>query len=84
MHFLDQNTPTNIGIALAMVVIAFACWRWLMHTLDNIDAIWRLDLHTYSDQPRRHQIDPTNLDQILALHGINQADRADIIKGTKL
>jgi hypothetical protein len=41
--FIENCTPTNIGIALALAVIIVVCWQILNHYIDQADDQWLLD-----------------------------------------
>lgn len=70
-------------ICLMLGVLGWSILQWLISYVERCDD---LSINgTPMDSPMlRYEIDQTNLDQILALHGVKQADRFDIIKGTKL
>lgn len=70
-----------IGCGLVVAVVGF------MRYCRITDEQWKLDNPLDTDPapaPKLYPIDPTNIDQVLALHGVEGKDRADIVKGTSL
>lgn len=41
--FIENCTPVNIGIALALSAIIYGCWQLLNHLIERGDDQWLLD-----------------------------------------
>jgi hypothetical protein len=78
--FIENATPANIGIALALAIIALACGKWFLYMLDQGDEAFRLDNPMDTDP---EQVDRDNAEYYgLSLKA--QRDLAALKRGTKL
>lgn len=41
--FIENCTPANIGIALALAILIFGCWQLLNYWIEQGDDQWLLD-----------------------------------------
>lgn len=84
--FLTQEGLNVISCALVGAVAMWCAISCFNAYLERSDAQWIVDNppEPEPERPKLYAVDPTNLDQLLALHGANEQDRDDIIKGTQL
>lgn len=78
--FIENCTPTNIGIALSLAVIALVLFKWINFVIDQGDKAW-LERNPLSPDEQE------SIDRQCAEHYVSPTQRAadlrDLYRGTK-